>query len=199
MTGGLPLNAAYGFWTFLQRPFFASLALSARLHPLCCFKGRKRISIGEYSRLGAHCRLSAGQESALIKIGARCLISPFAILMTYGGSIELGDDCSVNPFSVLYGHGGLKIGNSVRIASGSVLIPANHNFENPHLPINTQSVTSHGITVEDDVWIAANVTVLDGVRIGRGSVIAAGAVVSKDIEPYSVVGGVPARLIKKRQ
>jgi acetyltransferase-like isoleucine patch superfamily enzyme len=119
--------------------------------------------------------------------------------MTYGGFIRIGDHCSVNPFCVLYGHGGLTIGNNVRIATCTVIIPANHVFSDLDIPIHKQGTTALGIVIEDNVWIGANVTILDGVRIGRGAVIGAGAVVTKDVDPLHVVGGVPACTIKVRR
>jgi acetyltransferase-like isoleucine patch superfamily enzyme len=94
---------------------------------------------------------------------------------------------------------GLQIGDGVRIGAGVVIIPSNHVFADPDVPIYRQGNEGKGICIESDVWIGANCTVLDGVTIGQGSVIAAGAVVNKDVDPYSVVGGVPARLIKKRE
>jgi acetyltransferase-like isoleucine patch superfamily enzyme len=87
----------------------------------------------------------------------------------------------------------------VRIATHVVIIPANHVFTNPDLPICRQGLTCKGVTIEDDVWIGCNVTVLDGAHIGRGSVIAAGSVVRGRVEPWSVMGGVPARVIKMRK
>ena len=79
------------------------------------------------------------------------------------------------------------------------MIPSNHNYARTDIPIYRQGETSKGIVIEDDVWIGARVTILDGVRVGGGSIIAAGAVVSKDVEPFSVVGGVPARVLKSRK
>jgi acetyltransferase-like isoleucine patch superfamily enzyme len=189
----------YRFWNLIQRTSFAELALTAKVHPFSGIKGRARVAIGESSRLGAFCRVEAIEPRSFIRIGARCDIHPSAMLLAYGGHIEIGDDCSVNPFCVLYGHGGLKIGNGVRIAAGTAMIPANHNFDEIDRPIFQQGVSAKGIIIEDDVWIAANATILDGVRIGRGCVIAAGAVVTKDVEPFSVMGGVPARLIQMRK
>lgn len=133
-----------------------------------------------------------------IRLGARCEIHPGAVLATYGGTIELGDDSTVNPFSVLYGHGGLKIGRGVRIATHCVLVPANHVFADPHEFIFRQGLRTEGIVIDDDVWLGASVKVLDGVRIARGCVIAAGAVVTTDTEPGGIYGGVPARRLKDR-
>jgi len=86
----------------------------------------------------------------------------------------------------------------VRIASHASLVGFNHGFDDPAVPIHTQKHESLGITIEDDVWIGANAVVLDGVRVGRGAVIAAGAVVSRDVPPLAIVGGVPAKLVRYR-
>ncbi|OWY07404.1 hypothetical protein B6V74_18410 [Thioclava sp. F42-5] len=120
------------------------------------------------------------------------------MLASNGGSIEMGDDCSVNPYSVLYGKGGLKIGNGVRIAAQTVIVPTNHGTDDLTMPIFKQKSRSIGIVIEDDVWIGANCTILDGVRIAQGCVIGAGSVVSKSTKPFGIYAGVPARLIKMR-
>jgi acetyltransferase-like isoleucine patch superfamily enzyme len=104
----------------------------------------------------------------------------------------------INPYSLLYGQGGLTIGNNVLIASHCTIVPVNHTFSDPARPIQEQAETRQGIRIEDDVWIASHVTILDGVTVGRGAVIAAGAVVTKDVPPYAIVGGVPAKVLKDR-
>lgn len=155
------------------------------------------IRLGDNVVLQRQCTLDA--TGGQLFVGARTIIFPFAMLMSYpGGNIELGHDCTVNPFSILYGHGGLKIGNFVRIAAHVVVIPGNHVFADANVPIAKQGVKREGITIEDDVWIGAHATILDGVRIGRGTVVAAGAVVTKSFEPYSIIAGVPATLIGRR-
>jgi acetyltransferase-like isoleucine patch superfamily enzyme len=120
------------------------------------------------------------------------------LLLPSGGSIRMADDCSVNPYSVLYGHGGLTIGNGVRIAAHCVIVPSNHIIDQPQTPIYQLGTTAEGIHIEDYVWIGCGVRILDGVTIGRNSVIAAGAVVSKSIPPDSIAGGVPAKVIRGR-
>lgn len=161
--------------------------------------GYGQIIIGKDSILSPNCYLSADIPTSLLSIGRRCQIFPYAMLMTYGGSVKIGDDCTVNPFSILYGVGGLEIGNGVRIASHTVIIPANHVYSDPYTPIFLQGLTTEGIKIEDDVWIGAGVKILDGVTVGKGSVVAAGAVVTKNIPPYAVAGGVPAKVIKHRK
>lgn len=84
------------------------------------------------------------------------------------------------------------------IAPNVVIIGANHVFADPNKTIKSQGSTSKGIVIEDDVWIATNSSILDGVTIGKGSVVAAGAVVNKDVPPYSVVGGDSCKNTKKQ-
>lgn len=156
--------------------------------PISIGKGTKILNMAEVST----------EYYGEISIGDNCEIYTGALLLTYGGFIQMGNNCTVNHYSVLYGHGGLTIGNGVRIAAHTVIIPANHNFADTEKPIYKQGLTMKGIVIEDDVWIAAGVRILDGVTIGRGSVIAAGAVVTKDTPPYSVNAGVPSRVISHR-
>jgi acetyltransferase-like isoleucine patch superfamily enzyme len=134
-----------------------------------------------------------------IEIGEGCAVHKGVILATYGGGIKLGDYCSINPYSILYGHGGVTIGNGVRIAAQVCIISANHNFNSRNKYIYEQGITKKGIFIEDDVWVAAGVQILDGVNIKRGCVIAAGAVVTESTESYGIYGGVPAKLIKYRE
>lgn len=134
-----------------------------------------------------------------ISIGENTEILSGVILMTYGGKISIGKNCSINPYTILYGHGDLVIGDNVLIAGQCMLIPANHRFERLDIPINQQGVSSKGIIIEDDVWIAGGCQILDGVVIGKGSIVAAGSVVTKSIEPYSIVAGIPAVVKKMRR
>ena len=120
------------------------------------------------------------------------------IVAPYGGSIEIGRDFFCGPYTVLYGHGGLHIGSRVMIAGHSMLIPADHDFDDPAKPIVTQGETRRGIAIGDDVWLGCGVRILDGVEIGDGAVIAAGAVVVRDVPKCAVAAGVPARVIKLR-
>lgn len=133
-------------------------------------------------------RLSGG---GTIEIGENCEIGDFAVLDAFGGMIVLGAHCSVNPFCVLYGHGGLTIGNDVRIATHTVMIPANHNFRGVGL-IRNQGTSQRGIIIGANCWLGANVTLLDGVEIGANSVIAAGSVVARSVPAGSLAKGVPA-------
>jgi len=136
--------------------------------------------------------------SGYIQIGSNCYIHKHAYLKCYDdGKIIIGDNVSINPFCVLYGIGTLRIGANVRIAAHTVIVPANHKFSDPKVNICAQGISKKGVTIEEDVWIGANATVLDGVHIGKHSVIGAGSVVTSNIPAYSVAVGVPCRVIRR--
>jgi acetyltransferase-like isoleucine patch superfamily enzyme len=126
-------------------------------------------------------------------MGAASWIAGHALVR---GDVEMGDNVSVNPYACLSGR--LRIGNGVRIASHVSIIGFNHGFDDLDTPIHRQPLTSLGIVIGDDVWIGANAVLLDGVTVGRGAIIAAGAVVAKDVPEYAIVGGVPARVVRMR-
>jgi acetyltransferase-like isoleucine patch superfamily enzyme len=112
--------------------------------------------------------------------------------------IEFGDFVWVNHHTSLSGQGGLKIGNFVMIGPNCNVLTSTHNFHEWTKPMSHQGVSNGAVEIGDDVWIGANAVILPNVKIGRGSVIGANAVVSTDVEPFSIVGGVPAKLIKYR-
>lgn len=84
------------------------------------------------------------------------------------------------------------------MSPGVSIFAENHNFSDTHIPMKDQGVTVSFVVIEDDCWIASNSTILAGVTIGKGSVVAAGSVVTKNVPPYSVVAGSPATVIKSR-
>ncbi len=140
-----------------------------------------------------------GGQGGRILVGQGTRLDIGVVMRAYGGYILIGDYCSVNPYCVLYGNGGLKIGNGVRIASHTVIVAANHRFDDAREAIYRQGITAEGIIIEDDVWIGAGAKILDGVTIRAGTVVGAGAVVTSSTEASSVVAGVPARKIGMRQ
>lgn len=115
------------------------------------------------------------------------------------GPVTLQRDVSINPYVTLDGgRKGIVIGEGTRIATRAALFAFDHGIA-PDQPIHTQRVRSQGIVVGKDVWIGANATITDGVRIGDHAVVGAGAVVTRDVEPWTVVGGVPARKLFDRR
>ncbi len=157
----------------------------------------KGIKLGENNFVDRHCRFVKGKGKIII--GDRNEFIHGVLLMTYGGSIVIGNDCSINPYTIIYGHEeGVMIGNNVLIAGHCMLIPSTHNFDKWDMPINQQGETSKRIVIEDNVWLGTGCKILNGVTIGKGAIVAAGSVVTKSVEAYSIVGGLPAKLIKMR-
>lgn len=169
------------------------------ISPRAIVKRGNRIRTGNNVVIERGAMLWIDTESSYITIGDDSYLSSYCILKTFDGWIKMGNNCTVNNYAILYGHGGLEIGNDVRIAAQVIVISMNHVFEDPDTPIWKQGIKAKGIKIEDDVWIGAGAKVLDGVTIGKGSVVGAGAVVTDNIPPYSIAIGVPAKVIKKRE
>ena len=115
------------------------------------------------------------------------------------GVLKIGDNFTLNSNSQLgASFGKIVIGNNCAIAPNCVLRASNHNFSNPNIPFREQGHTYGEIILEDDVWVSSNCVITANTKIGKSSIIGAGSVVTKDVEPYSIMGGVPAKLIRKR-
>jgi acetyltransferase-like isoleucine patch superfamily enzyme len=133
-----------------------------------------------------------------VSIGKNTEVMDGVLILTYGGPIRIGEECSINPYTIIYGHGGVEIGDHVLIAGGCMIVPSSHNYKDPDKPIGKQYSSFKGIRIGSDVWIGHGCSILDGVVIGSGSIIAAGSVVNQSVPENSVFGGVPAKLLKSR-
>lgn len=135
-------------------------------------------------------------------IGENCTIDDFVKIKHVGGNgnIILGNHVYLNSGCVLYSGNGISIGNNVLIGPNCNLVPVNHQYQDTHIAIRLQGFkpSKGGIIIEDNVWLGAGVTVLDGAVIKTGCVVAANSVVSGLLEPYGIYGGNPTKLIRKR-
>jgi len=135
-----------------------------------------------------------------VTIGKHAIIRPTNIYgSAIGEGLKIGNNSSIGPYSYIGCSGYIEIGDNVMMSPRVSIYAENHLFDDPDLTIKEQGVKREFVKIEDDCWIAANTVILAGVTIGRGSVIAAGSVVNKDVPPYSIVGGVPAKVIKSRK
>ena len=128
-------------------------------------------------------------------LGDHSVVESYACINNAVGDVIIGDHTRIGLHNTIIGP--VTIGSHVNLAQGITVTALNHNFDNPQLRIDDQGVSTHPVTIGDDVWIGANAVVLPGVTIGSHSVIAAGAVVTKDIPPHSLAAGVPATIKKK--
>ncbi|MDX5476031.1 MAG: acyltransferase [Bacillaceae bacterium] len=111
-------------------------------------------------------------------------------------NIVFGSNVSIHAYNYLDGSGGITIGNNVSIANHTSLISFNHGWDDPNLPIKYNPTSKEKIQIENDVWIGSGCRILSGVHIRSRTVIAAGAVVTADVNTHTIVGGVPAKIIK---
>jgi maltose O-acetyltransferase len=113
--------------------------------------------------------------------------------------ISVGNNVYIGHNSEFYSSKkGIFIGNNVMIAQHVIVITANHNYDRYDIPMNKQGQEYRAIKINDDVWVGARAIILPGVTIGKGAIISAGSVVVKDVKPYSIVGGIPAKHVKFR-
>lgn len=113
--------------------------------------------------------------------------------------LVIGSCSSINRGSLINAGGGVSIGNNVLIGPGVTIYSQNHIFSDPDIPINKQGYELKPVSIQDDVWIGARAIILPGVTVEKGSVVAAGAIVTKNIAAYSIVAGVPAHIIGSRK
>jgi acetyltransferase-like isoleucine patch superfamily enzyme len=158
-----------------------------------------RLGRGAYIDEGVYLHACPGG----IAIGPETYVMHHAELHVYNfralphAGITVGAHSLIGEFNVLRGQGGITIGDRVYFAPLVQVLAVNHVYDDPTRPFVDQGITAEGIRIEDDVWVGAGAIVTDGVRIGRGAVVAAGAVVTEDVPPHTVVGGVPARVLKE--
>jgi acetyltransferase-like isoleucine patch superfamily enzyme len=199
-------------WTF-QMSFMRGL-----WHRIWFHKAKGIVLVGTKARIMHSGKLSVGKNFIAeeyceinclsvngINIGDKVTIGTYALIRPtgkYGGEIGLGltvgNNSNIGPFAYIGCSGMITIGNNVMISPRVSIYAENHNFSSVDMTMKEQGVTRENVIIEDDCWIAANSVVLAGVTIGKGSIIAAGSVVTKNIPPYSIAAGVPAKVIKSR-
>lgn len=164
----------------------------------------RHIRAGRQFSLEEGCMI-IGLSKRGIVFGDRCTVGRFAyiapsnpLLGEPGEGLQVGDHSNIGPYSYIGCSGFIEIGSRVMMGPRVNLMSENHAFDRTDIPMKDQGVKRSFIRIEDDVWIGVNTTILAGVTVGRGAIIAAGAVVTKDVPPYTVVGGVPAKVIKER-
>ena len=129
------------------------------------------------------------------RLGKKSVIESYCCINNAVGDVTIGDHTRIGIHCTVIGP--VSIGNNVNLAQGITVTALNHNFEDVTRQIDEQGISTKPVVIDDDVWIGANAVILPGVTIGRHVVVAAGAVVTKDVPDYCVVAGVPAKVIKQ--
>lgn len=132
-------------------------------------------------------------------VGRDAVIRPTNVLLDAPGEgLRMGDGSNIGAFSYIGCSGFIAIGDRVMMGPRVTMIAENHVFDGTDIPIKEQGVRRAAIRVEDDCWLGAGSTILAGVTIGHDSIVAAGAVVTRDVPPFCIVGGVPAQVLRSR-
>lgn len=129
------------------------------------------------------------------RLGQRSTIEEFCVVDNGAGDVIIGDNTRISMRCTLIGP--VSIGNYSGLAQNIVLSGLNHGYRDIQTPIFRQKEERKAIVIEDDVWVGANSFIAAGVTVGRHSVVAAGSVVTKDVPPYTIVAGNPAKVIKR--
>lgn len=162
-----------------------------------------KIHYGKFLKLGDQVYLSALSKGGIhlgnnVGIGAFSRLVVSTSLNAIGEFIKIGHNVGIGEFAYLGGAGGLEIGDDCIIGQYLSCHPENHNYADPDVLIRQQGVKRQGIRIGANCWIGSKVTILDGVTIGDGCVIAAGSVVTQSFPANSIIGGVPAKILKSR-
>ncbi|HXK62291.1 MAG TPA: acyltransferase [Acidobacteriota bacterium] len=197
--GWVPTNLGIGLRAIVYRAIlkmrgFAAIEKGVRIR----FANLVRLDHGVY--LDERVYLHACPNG--IDIGKNTLVMYGSVLHVYNfrnmphSGISIGQDSLIGEYNVIRGQGGVRIGDRVYTSPMVQILAVNHVFDDPSRPFIEQGITAEGITVEDDVWIGSGAILTDGVTVGKGAVIGAGSVVTRDVPSYTVVAGIPARVIK---
>ena len=159
------------------------------------------VSAYYYFRFGAMVSTQARvQISGRIVFGRGTVVKPFAVIQTNEGRIFFGENCAVSSFShVSASDRDVIVGNNVRMGPGVIIVGVTRNFMARDVPVVDQGYASKGIRIGHDVFVGAGAVILDGCVIGDGAVIGAASLVTRDVSPYQIVAGVPARPMGERR
>lgn len=153
-----------------------------------------QVKIGNNVYIGDHVSLIV-EKDAVLEIADNSFIGENCYIKCFGGKVVIGKDVSINSKSYINGCGGVTIGDSTRIGTQSIIIASNHKFGEPDLLVK-DAITKLGVSLGENIWLGARVTVLDGVNIPSNSVIGACSLVSKPLEDAGVYVGSPVKKIK---
>ena len=159
----------------------------------------KKITLGRTVFIGDFVEINALSKSG-IKIGnnvsilKNTIIECTGVIRNLGEELVIGDNVGIAQNCFIQVRGKVVIGSNVIFGPGVSVYSENHNFNNLEIPISQQGESRKGVTIEDGVWVGASAIILDGVKVGANSIISAGSVVTKDVPPFTIVGGILLKL-----
>ncbi len=193
---------ALGFFlrSKLYRGLFAQMGQGVQWGSNITLRHPYKMTIGDHAAIDNDCMLCArGSDAGQFRIGEDTIVSRGSFIQSKAGNIIIGAHCSIGVQCYIGAVNDISIGDHVLIAGQCYIGGGRYPLTKSGAPMKEHGAYSDGpITIGDDVWIGAGVKILDNINIGEGAVVGAGAVVTKDVAPYTIVGGIPAKVIRKR-
>ena len=164
-------------------------------------KFASKLSLGRSVVIGDNVQISALSKKGIVignnvSLLAGTIIECTGVLNNLGEGLIIGNNVGIAQNCFIQVRGEVVIGDNVIFGPNVSVFSENHNYSNPDLPVVVQRENRRGVIIESGAWIGTRSVILDGVNVGKNSIVAAGSIVNKDVAPYSIVGGVPAKLIK---
>ncbi|ACK72951.1 transferase hexapeptide repeat containing protein [Gloeothece citriformis PCC 7424] len=195
----MPLSIGVRIRRILYKLILSKIGSNVNIQPYVQLVNPNCIELGNKVLIDRFARLKNAGRNSKLCIGDSVKINRGADIKVHtNGYFEIDESVIIGAYSCLSGLN-IKIGKFTMLGPHTGIFANNHVFTNPFRHINEQGHTYKGITIEEDCWLGSGVKVVDGVTIGRGSIIGAGAVVTKSIPPYSIATGVPAKIVGNRQ
>jgi acetyltransferase-like isoleucine patch superfamily enzyme len=200
LVGWVPLSVGKVLRRSLYRAILARVGTAVEIQPGVELINADCLELGDRVKLDRYVRIrNIGQNR--IRIGDRVTLNRGVDIKMHsgnGGQIEIGQRTAIGTYTCLSGRK-ITVGQDCLIAPHVGIFASSHVFSDPTRSIREQGQSYKGIVIENNCWLGSGVKVLDGVTIGEGSIIGANAVVTKDIPPYSIAVGVPAKVVSRRE
>ncbi len=169
----------------------------------CKIRHCSKIKTGRMILISDNVEINALSKQGIIlgdnvSIHRNTIIECTGVLRELGEGLIIGNNVGIAQNCFIQVRGCVSIGSNVMFGPNVSIFSENHGFEKTDIPMIKQPTVRKGVVIEDDVWLGTQSVILDGVTIGKGSIIAAGAIVNMDVPPYSIVAGVPAKIVKSR-
>ncbi|MGL5082086.1 MAG: DapH/DapD/GlmU-related protein [Microcoleaceae cyanobacterium] len=202
LLGGLPGALGLVLRQKFYKPLFKSLGRKALFGSRVMFRHPKKIALGDTVVITDGCVLDArGENNTGIVVGNSVIFSQNAMIICKDGDIRIGNNVNIGANTGIYAVAGnqVDIADNVLIGHYTYIGGHSYHFDQIDIPIAAQGINPRGGTrIEEGAWIGARATLMDGITIGQGAIVAAGAVVTKDVPAYAIVAGVPARVVRYR-
>lgn len=169
----------------------------------CKIKHCSKIRMGRTITIGDNVEINALSRQGIVmgnnvSIHRNTIIECTGVIRELGEGLVIGDNVGIAQNVFIQVRGKVTIGSNVMLGPNSSIFSENHGFDRTDISMVEQPTIRKGVVIEDDVWLGTRSVILDGVVVGKGSIVAAGAIVNASVPPYSIVGGVPAKIIKSR-